>query len=144
MNSQLKAEGILLNLKLKCFIFLSFFAVNSYAINVLVAKEAIPYNTKLTIKHLTMKNVPKVRKSCTPVTLKKLEKQAYMSKHYINKGFILCEKSLKTFKNQSILFDFGSIQIEKSGKLINETDDYIIIKKLNGKTEKIYKDGRLR
>ncbi len=133
-----------MNLKLKCFILLFLFTVNAYAINVLVAKEAIPYNTKITIKHLTVKNVPKVRKSCTPVTLKKLESQAFRTSHYINKGFILCEKSLKNYKNETVLFDFGSIQIEKSGRVLNETDEYIIIKKANGKTEKIYKDGRIR
>lgn len=53
------------------------------------------------------------------------------------------QKDLDKDKNNSVLFNFGSIQIERPGKIIFENDEYIRIKREDGQVEKIYKDGRI-
>ena len=89
-------------------------------------------------------NVTSINKACKPLKLNELKKNEYVTKHYINKNSILCQRNLKEYKKESVIFSFGSIEIEKNGKVINENQKYIIIKNENGKREKIYKDGSLK
>jgi len=71
----------------------------------------------------------------------KLKKNKYRAKHYIAKNRAMCKKSLYIVPNNKINFNFGPLEIESFGKVIKETDQYIKIRKPDGKIEKIYKDG---
>lgn len=93
---------------------------------------------------LTTKSVDKVKRTCVPIELKDLEGKVYFAKHFIRRGFIVCTKALEELKNNSVLFKFGNIEIEKHGTILYENDKFITIRKANGKTEKIYKDGSLK
>jgi hypothetical protein len=93
---------------------------------------------------LTLKKAGKIYRHCKPVKLSDLNKAPYIAKHYMSKGSIVCHKDIKRYEKSSILFDFGTLEIEKDGKVINNTNKYIKIKKPNGKVEKIYKDGRIK
>ena len=62
----------------------------------------------------------------------------------INKNTIICSKDVKKYENESIIFNFGGVQIEKKGKVIFENKDFIRIKNIDGTIEQIYKDGRLK
>ncbi|MEA3316101.1 MAG: hypothetical protein U9Q30_09615 [Campylobacterota bacterium] len=73
--------------------------------------------------------------------INKLKSNKYRAKHYIKKNKVICKKSLYTIANNKINFDFGSFEIESFGKVIQETNQYVKIRKPNGKIEKIYKDG---
>ena len=117
---------------------------NLFAIDVLVAKEKIKFKERLQTKKLMRKKASKIYRHCVPVKLEDLNKTQYLAKHHIPKGSIICTKDIKKYEKSSILFDFGSIEIEKDGKIIRDTKKYIKIKKPDGKVEKIYKDGRLK
>lgn len=126
-------------LLLSCFIL---FELN--AIEVIIAKNKIPYNAIISSKDLALKNVLKLKRGCKIFTLEDLEKNQYITKHYINKGNVICLNDIKTYKKETVLFKFGNIEIEKNGKKVFENDKYITIKKRDGKLEKIYKDGSLK
>ena len=53
-------------------------------------------------------------------------------------------KDVKKYENESVIFNFGGVEIEKKGKVIYENDDFIRIKNLDGTIEQIYKDGRTK
>lgn len=129
-------------LKLSLILFLSF--VNANALVVLVAKKAINFEEKLDLSSLKMKNISVLTKACKPLSLSQVKKNEYITSHYINKGSVICSKDVKSYVDNSVLFNFGNLQIEKKGKIVYENDEFIRIKKNNGKIEKIYKDGRLR
>ena len=133
-----------MKLKFKLLIILFSFVINANAIDVLIVKKSISYKEKITTKKLVLKKLSKLKKQCNPVTLGHLNSKTFIAAHYINKNSILCKKNIKEYKKNSVLFNFGSIEIEKNGKVINENKKYIIIKNENGKREKIYKDGRLK
>lgn len=73
--------------------------------------------------------------------INKLKNNKYRASHYINKNRVICKKSLFILPSSKINFNFGSLEIERSGKVLQETNKYIKIRKPNGKIEKIYKDG---
>ena len=125
-------------------LLLIFSLSSAFAIDVLVAKEKIRLKEKIKIKNLRVKKVKKVKRSCHPVTLDTISTQQYIAKHYMNIGSVICEKDIKIYKKNTVLFNFGNIEIEKEGKVVGETKKYIRVKKPNGKIEKIYKDGRLK
>ena len=129
---------------LKHSLLIIFLSIHSYALTVLIAKESFAYEEKLSKSKLRLVNVNKVRKSCIPLTLKDINENEYVTKHYINDGSILCQKNVKTYKKQSVTFKFGALEIEKKGKIVYENNDFIRIKKADGTIEKIYKDGRLK
>lgn len=131
-------------LMLKRLFFLLFVSTNIYAIDVLVSTNKIDYNEEITIQKLSSASVSSVKKFCIPLTIDDLEKNRFLAKHYIRKGLVLCRKNIKLYKKNSVVFNFGSIQIEREGKVVFENDEYIKIKRTDGKIEKIYKDGRLR
>lgn len=134
-----------LNALLKIMLFLSCLTFsNVFAIDVLVAKENIKYKAKINVNNLMFKKTKKIYRHCVPVKLNDFDVSEYITKHYISKGSIICTKDIKKYVKSSILFKFGSLEIEKDGKVINNTKKYIKIKKPDGKVEKIYKDGRLK
>lgn len=124
-------------------VFILFYC-NLIAITVLIAKKPINFEEKIEISKLKLKNVSYIIKSCKPLKFNQVKNQEYLSTHYINKGSIICLKDVKKYLDNSVLFNFGSLQIEKKGKIIYENEEFIRIKKLDGKIEKIYKDGRLK
>lgn len=134
-------EEQLLILKLSLFFLLS---IKLMAISVLVANESINYEEKLESSKVKMINVDEIKKMCVPLTLSQLQNEEYITTHYINKGSIICLSDVKKYKDNSILFNFGDLQIERKGKIIYENDEFIRIKNLDGTIEKIYKDGRLK
>ena len=131
-----------MTLRLSLFLFL--LSINSFAISVIVAKEAINYEEKITVEKIAILNVKEIKKNCEPITLSQIQNEEYLSAHYINKGTIICKRNIKKYENDAIVFNFGELQIEKKGKIIYENDEFIRFKNLDGTIEKIYKDGRLK
>ncbi len=131
-----------LMLRLSVFIFL--FCINLNALDVLITKEHINFEEKIEFSKLRLKKISGLRKYCVPVTLKQLQDGQYLAKHYINKNSVLCQRDIKVYKDNSVVFNFGTIQIEKKGKIVFENEKFIRIKKEDGKIEKIYKDGSIK
>lgn len=131
-------------LRLRSLFVLFFLSLNLYSIEVVVTNTIINYKEKVDIKKLSSANVLSVKKFCIPITIQDLETKKFMAKRYLRKGTILCTNDIEEFSKNSVLFNFGTIQIEKEGKVIFENNEYIRIKKPDGKIEKIYKDGRLQ
>lgn len=115
-----------------------------FAITVLVSKESISFEEKLDANKLIVKEVSAINKACEPLTLANLSEEKYLTARYINKNTIICMKDVKKYENDSVVFDFGGVKIEKRGKVIYENNDFIRIKKIDGSIEQIYKDGRLK
>ena len=127
--------------KSKILFLIFIFINNHFAIDVLVAKKKIAYKEIIKISSLQKITLKKLNKNCDPLKISDLNKYKYVSKHYINKKSVICFKDIKKYKNESVIFNFGSIEIEKDGQIVFENDKYITIKKRNGKLEKIYKNG---
>ena len=130
-----------MTLKFKFLLLCIFLTSNLFSSKILSAKVKIQYKELININSLLLINVNKLPKRCNPLLFKHVENNKYIAKHYIKKGSIICLEDVKAYKKQSVLFNFGNIQIEKDGKVIFENDKYITIKKRNGKIEKIYKNG---
>ena len=144
MNFQHKLGEIFLKLKHSFCIVLLLFSLDGFAADLLVAKDNIAYKEKLSIKDLRVQKTNTFYKLCTPLSLEDLNKSVYITAHYIMKNSVLCAKDVKEYKKESVVFDFGTLQIEQEGKVIYENDNYIRIKRSDGTIEKIYKDGRLK
>ena len=129
---------------LRLSLILSLFFVSSYAVSVLIAKEPFQYEEKLKKSKLRLIKIDKLRKNCEPLTISDLNKDEYITTHYINDKSIICKKDVKVFKNEGVTFKFGPLEIEKKGRIIYENDEFIRIKKIDGTIEKIYKDGKIR
>ncbi len=129
-------------LKLSLVIFL--LNINAFAISVLVSQVAINFEEKLDVSKVKVQNVGEISKSCIPLKLSEIQNDEYITTHYINKNTIICTKDVKKYENESIIFNFGGVQIEKKGKVIFENKDFIRIKNIDGTIEQIYKDGRLK
>jgi predicted membrane protein len=135
-------EGKFLILKLS---FLSLLlSVNTFAISVLVSKESINFEEKLLLSKLILQNVSDITKACIPLKLSDVENNDYITTHYINKNSIICEKDVRNYEDEGIVFNFGGVKIEKKGKIIYENNEFIRIKNLDGTIEQIYKDGRIK
>jgi hypothetical protein len=104
----------------------------------------IPYNSAITPSNIVLTQIEKLPSNCRQVTIDELKKDEYFTNKYLQKDKIICHSDLRKKSNNKIIFNFGSIQIETTGKILYENDEYIRIKKENGKIEKIYKDGRAR
>ncbi len=124
------------------FVFL--LNVNLFAISVLVSKESISFEEKLDSSKVAVQNVTDINKSCIPLKLSELQNTDYITTHHINKNTIICSKDVKKYENESIIFNFGGVKIEKKGKVIYENKDFIRIKNNDGTIEQIYKDGRIK
>lgn len=120
------------------------FISNLFALEVIVSKEDMTFRTQLTPENLEVKDTKVLPDNCRPLKLEELKNNKYLSSKYIKKNQIICLDDVKKIVKKSVVFNFGSIQIETDGKIIYENDEYIRIKKDNGKIEKIYKDGKER
>jgi len=120
-----------------------FFNINLFAAQVLVAKKDISYNSTVTAEDVRLTNAEILQKYCEPITIEMLKSNKYISNRYIKQDTVICTDDISVYQKNSVLFNFGSIQIEQNGKMIFENDEYIKIKKDNGDIEKIYKDGRI-
>ncbi len=118
------------------------------SVEVIKARVNIEYKAKIIKSDVYLDNVSfkKIKRFCTPIEKSDfINNTEFRAKVHIKKGSIICKKDLyQTKKTNKILFNFGSIQIERSGKIIRETKEYIRLKDDNGKIQKIYKDGRVR
>jgi len=120
-----------------------FFVVFSfvYAKDVAIAIKNINYNERVTSnKVILLPYDKKIR--CESIDISILDKKYFTAKHYIMKGKPICQKDIKLSKKPIIRIDFGNIIIEREGKIISETKNYIKIKTPSGKIEKIYKNGQ--
>ena len=135
-------EETFLILKLSFFIFL--LNLNLFAISVLVSKKSIAFEEKLDNSKVVVQNVTEINKACLPLKLSELQNEDYITTHHINKNTIICSKDVKKYENESIVFNFGGLKIEKKGKIIYENKDFIRIKNVDGTIEQIYKDGRIK
>ena len=135
-------EGIFLILKLS-FLCL-FLSINTFAIDVLISKDAIKFEEKINASKLKLQNINEINKACIPLRLDEIQNEEYISSHYINKNTIICQKDVKKQNDEGIVFNFGGLKIEKKGKIIYENNEFIRIKNLDGSIEQIYKDGRIK
>lgn len=131
-------------LKLKAFFLVLIFASNAYSTQVVVVSKKINFKEKITAYNTQVMNVSRVKKNCIPASVEQLKSEQHIAKHYMKTGTIICTKDVKTYLKEKVVVKFGAIEIEKNGKLIYENDEYLRIKKEDGKIEKIYKDGRLQ
>ena len=134
-------EGFLI-LKLSLLSLLLY--MNMFAVNVLISTDSIAFEEQIDSNKVKLQNVSEVGKSCIPLKLTQLQNEKYITTHYINKNTIICMKDVKKYENESVIFNFGGVEIEKKGKVIYENDDFIRIKNLDGTIEQIYKDGRTK
>ena len=102
-------------LKLSFLVFL--LNINLFAISVLVSKIAINFEEKLDSTKVVVQNVDEISKSCIPLTLSQLQNKEYLTTHYINRNTIICIKDVKKYENESVIFNFGGVKIEKKGKV---------------------------
>ncbi len=111
------------------------------AILVVKSSTNIRYQEEISSSNVHLEYVNNVKRSCSPVTKKEIIKNKYSAKVFFRKGRIICKKDVYSKHNNILIFDFGTIEIEKSGKIIRETNDYIRVKDSTGKVNKIYKNG---
>ena len=130
-------------LKRKALVGLCIFATQLLSIEVVAVKQRINYNEIINIENVVKANVSEVKKYCEPVRYEDLQNNKYIATHYLQEGLILCTKDVEFYTKNSVLFNFGAIQIERDGEIVYENDEYVKIKKRDGKIEKIYKDGRV-
>ena len=133
---------IFLILRLNIIVFILNF--NLFAANVLVSKSSIGFEEKIDNSKVMIQDVSEINKSCVPLSLNDLEKENYVTSHYINKNTIICLKDVKKHEIETVIFNFGGLKIEKKGKIIFENKEYIKIKNDDGTIEQIYKDGRIK
>lgn len=136
-----KTEENLLILRFN-LLFLVLLLSKLTALDVLIAINKIDYNAAILKKNLRLLSIENIKKRCVPLRIEDLNNGKYISKHFINKNSIICKSSVKPYKKNSVIFNFGNIQIEQDGKILFENDKYITIRKNNGKVEKIYKNGQ--
>ncbi len=134
--------GNSLILKLNFLVFL--FSVKLFALNVLISSKTIAFEEKIDTSKLRVEDVAEVNKFCIPLKISDIEENSYITTHHINKNTIICLKDVKKGDNESIVFNFGGLKIEKKGKIIYENKDFIRIKNSDGTIEQIYKDGRIK
>lgn len=118
--------------------------ITLFGASVVVTKESIKLDEQIVASKLKVQNLANVNKSCEPVSLTDLQNEVYIATHYINKNTVICRKDIKRFQDETIVFSFGGLQIEKKGKIIYENNEFIRFKNLDGTIEQIYKDGRLK
>lgn len=127
------------------FFYLTIISVlKLFSTEVIIAKIDIPYNIALSPSNVSILQLNNVPKDCNVITIAELKKEKYFTKKYLQKEKIICHDDLKKENNNKVIFNFGSIEIETNGRILYENNDYIKIKRDNGKIEKIYKDGRAR
>lgn len=129
---------------LRLSLVLLLFCTNMMAVTVLISTQSINFEQKIDKSMFKVSNIQQLNKACNPLKLSQIQNGEYITTHYINKNTIICEKDVKQYKDNFVIFNFGGFEIEKEGKIIYENDEFIRIKKQDGSFEKIYKDGRLK
>lgn len=127
----------------KILLLLLLCTTSLFSIDVLTVTKEIRYKEKIQKDKLNLKRVDSVAKGCTPLRLEDLEKDSYSASHYMFENAIVCMNDVIKYEKESVLFDFGSLQIEQEGKIIYENEKFIRLKKQDGTIEKIYKDGKI-
>lgn len=129
---------------LRLSLFILIVNIKMLAINVLVSNEAIKFEEKLDASKIKTQNITNLNKNCEPLSSSSLQNEEYITTHYINKNTVICTKDVKKSQENTVVFNFGGVRIEKKGKIIFENDDFIKIKNIDGTIEQIYKDGRIK
>ena len=127
----------------KTILLLLIFSSTLFSYEVLTTRKDIKFKEKITKENLVLKQVDTLSKNCTPLSLQELDNGVFTASHYIFKDSILCSNDVVKYEKESVIFDFGSLQIEHEGKIIYENDQYIRIKKQDGTIEEIYKNGKI-
>ena len=130
-------------MKIKIVILL--LSLNIFASNIQVVpitNKIINYKSKIYASSVRLVQINDKYSCKEYIDIKLLKQNKYYAKHYLGKNKPLCKKSVFLAVSKKIRFKFGNLEIEKDGEIIRETDQYIKIKTLDGKIEKIYKDGR--
>ncbi len=126
------------------FIIISILLTKLFAVEVVITTKDIHYNEYITEQMIKKTNVESVKRHCIPALFEDFKTKKLQAMHYMRQGFIICLNDVKEYSNKSVVFSFGSIQIEQDGEIIFENDEYIKIKKSDNTIEKIYKDGRIK
>ncbi|MEA2016950.1 MAG: hypothetical protein U9N59_00760 [Campylobacterota bacterium] len=130
-------------MKIKIFILLLSLNTLVNAVQVVpVTNKIINYKSKIYSSSVRLIQVNDKYSCKEYIDIKLLKQNKYYAKHYLAKNKPLCKKSVFLAVSKRIKFKFGNLEIEKDGEIIRETDQYIKIKTIDGKIEKIYKDGR--
>ncbi len=116
-------------------------AINAVQV-VPITNKVINYKTKIYSSSVRLIQISEKYSCKEYIDIKTLKQNKYYAKHYLGKNKPLCKKSVFIPVSKRIKFKFGNLEIEKDGEVIRETDQYIKIKTIDGKIEKIYKDGR--
>lgn len=106
-----------------------------------MAKKDIAYKSAVKIDDFMIKHVAEVSRVCIPVTKADLENNEFIARHYIRSGRVLCTRSIQEDTAQKVLFDFGTLEIERKAKVIHENDQYIKVRLPDGEIQKIFKNG---
>jgi hypothetical protein len=106
-----------------------------------IAKKPINYKTKIFGYDVLLVQSNNKYRCKKYLDLTALKKNQYMAKHYIGTKKPICLKDVYIASSKKVKFVFGNLEIEKAGEIIKETDRYIKIKNIDGKIEKIYKNG---
>jgi len=129
--------------KIKIVILLLSLNIFASSIQVVpITNKIINYKSKIYASSVRLVQINDKYSCKEYIDIKLLKQNKYYAKHYLGKNKPLCKKSVFLAVSKKIRFKFGNLEIEKDGEIIRETDQYIKIKTLDGKIEKIYKDGR--
>ena len=128
---------------MKKIIFLSILFVSLSYGSILVVKAShnIRYKAKIVQEDIILSYEDRLPLNCELISLDDLLSDKYRAKIYIKKNRIICKKDVYIPAKNKVIFDFGNIEIEKDGKVIKDTKQYVRIKNNDGTIEKIYKDG---
>ncbi|MFA7083303.1 MAG: hypothetical protein WC141_02090 [Arcobacteraceae bacterium] len=113
-----------------------------FSYDVLITNKDIKYKEKITKENVVVSEVNTLNRNCVPLSLNELENDDFIATHYIFKDSVLCLSDVKKYDKKSVVFDFGTLEIEQEGKVIYENNHYIRLKKQDGTIEKIYKNGK--
>jgi hypothetical protein len=133
----------------KIIVFISFcIFLQASSVEVIKASRDIRYKNPIskTDLYLDIVDINSIDKFCNPVARDDFSKSQFRAKKYIRKDKIICIRDIykSSIVNDKVLFDFGLIQIERAGKIVRETKDYVRIRDENGNLQKVYKNGKLK
>jgi hypothetical protein len=121
-------------------ILLLFITLNLFGDVALVCVKDLKYKEYINFDDLQEITINK-KIYCRKFDKLKLLEEEYIAKRFIVKNTPICDKDIEIAPNHKIKFDFGNIEIEKSGEFMGETDKYIKVKTPTGIIEKIDKNG---
>ena len=122
-----------------CFLCIGL-SLSLFGESIMVSNKDIKYKEYLNYENLYETQTDK-KVLCKKFDEEQLLYQKYYGSRYIVKNTPICDKDLEIAKDHKIRFDFGTIEIERDGEFLGETDKYIRVKKPDGTVEKIDKGG---